>query len=388
MNSRMLDGQAFPNGPVQVRNDRAGRLLERVPREPLTVGIVAPPWIPIPPPAYGGTEAVLDNLICGLVDLGVRVVVVAHGDSRIAGAEVLGGPCAPSGSAIGVTTTEMEHVVFAYDALLRRGVDVIHDHTLVGPLVGAARHAPIPIVTTNHGLFDVHLRPIFRELGRVSSVVAISHSQARTAGDVPIAAVIHHGVRPERFPVGRGDGGYALFLGRMSPAKGVVQAIQAARAAGVRLVIAAKCWEHEEVRFFEREVAPLLGDDVEFVGELGGARKMALLGGAVALLNPIQWDEPFGMTMIEALACGTPVIVTPRGAAPELVDDGITGFLCAGERELVEALQGVGRLNRRACRTAVTERFSAARNARRHVDLYERVVGRRHGAGRVAAVAP
>ena len=227
----------------------------RLDPEQLTVGVVAPPWIPIPPTGYGGTEAMLDNMIGGLVDLGVHVVVAAHAESRIDGAEVLAGPCDPSGVTIGVAALEIEHVAFAYDEFARRGVDVIHDHTLVGPLVSGARRSPIPVVTTNHGLFDDHLRPIFRELSRVSSVVAISHSQASTSGDVPIAAVIHHGVRPERFPLGRGDGDYVLFLGRMAASKGADHAIHAARAAGVKLVIAAKCWEEEEVRYFERSRA-------------------------------------------------------------------------------------------------------------------------------------
>ena len=353
----------------------------------LTVGVVAPPWIPIPPTGYGGTEAMLDNMIGGLVDLGVRVVVVAHAESRIAGAEVVAGPCEPKGVTIGIAALEIEHAAFAYDELARRRVDVIHDHTLVGPLVANNGRSPVPVVTTNHGLFDNHLRPIFRELSRVSSVVAISHSQASTSGDVPIAAVIHHGVRPERFPLGHGNGGYVLFLGRMAASKGADHAIHAARAAGVKLVIAAKCWEEEEVRYFEQRVQPLLGDDAEYVGEVGGAEKLALIGGATALLNPIQWDEPFGMTMIESLACGTPVIATGRGAAPELVDHGVTGFLCANQDELVQALHSVSRLDRQACRATVAERFSATRNAQRHFELYQSLARRSVGASQVAAVA-
>ena len=355
--------------------------------EQLTVGVVAPPWIPIPPTGYGGTEAMLDNMIGGLVDLGVRVVVVAHAESRIAGAEVVAGPCEPKGVTIGIAALEIEHAAFAYDELARRrrGCDP-RSHARRSTR-GSTRRSPIPVVTTNHGLFDDHLRPIFRELSRVSSVVAISHSQASTSGDVPIAAVIHHGVRPERFPLGHGNGGYVLFLGRMAASKGADHAIHAARAAGVKLVIAAKCWEEEEVRYFEQRVQPLLGDDAEYVGEVGGAEKLALIGGATALLNPIQWDEPFGMTMIESLACGTPVIATGRGAAPELVDHGVTGFLCANQDELVQALHSVSRLDRQACRATVAERFSATRNAQRHLELYQSLVRRSVGASQVAAVA-
>jgi glycosyltransferase involved in cell wall biosynthesis len=134
-------------------------------------------------------------------------------------------------------------------------------------------------------------------------------------------------------------------------------------------------------------VQPLLGDDAEYVGEVGGAEKLALIGGATALLNPIQWDEPFGMTMIESLACGTPVIATGRGAAPELIDHGVTGFLCANQDELVQALHSVSRLDRQACRATVAERFSATRNAQRHLELYQSLVRRSVGASQVAAVA-
>ena len=202
-----------------------------------------------------------------------------------------------------------------YEWLSAQGCDVIHDHTLAGPLYGPAT-TPTPVVTTNHGPFtSPELASIYRAVQDQAAIVAISHDQARDAGQqlIDVAAVIHHGLDTSAIPVGHGDGGYLLFLGRMAPEKGAHQAIAAARATGQRLIIAAKMREPAEFAYFRNEVAPHLGDGVEFVGEVAGDDKWALLGGATALVNPITWSEPFGLVMIEALAAGTPVVALPKG---------------------------------------------------------------------------
>jgi glycosyltransferase involved in cell wall biosynthesis len=162
----------------------------------------------------------------------------------------------------------------------------------------------------------------------------------------------------------------------MCPEKGVAGAARIARAAGIPLRIAAKMREPRELDYFHREVQPLLGGDLEYVGEVGGDDKLELLGDALCLLNPIAWPEPFGMVMIEALACGTPVVTTPCGAAPEIVDDGVTGFVRGDEPSLARALGEVAHLDRDRCRRAVKERFSAARLAADHLDVYRRHIGR------------
>jgi glycosyltransferase involved in cell wall biosynthesis len=171
---------------------------------------------------------------------------------------------------------------------------------------------------------------------------------------------------------GRGDGRgpYLLFLGRMNPTKGVTEAIDAARATGHRLVLAAKMREAGEVAFYEDVVAPRCINGIEFIGEVGGDDKKRLIGGATALLNPIQWPEPFGLVMIEALAAGTPVISTRRGAAPEIVQHGRTGFLCDDPDALVRAIRSVERLDRRACRADVSRRFGVGKMVARHVAAY------------------
>ena len=343
----------------------AASSFERIP--PIRIVIIAPPWVAVPPTAYGGTEAVLDTLARGLHAAGHEVLLFTTGDSTcpVPKASVL---ARAIGVGVGGSATELRHVIHAYEAAA--GADVVHDHTLVGP-VYADRFADLPVVTTNHGPFKSELGDYYRAIGDRTPIIAISRHQASTARGTPIAAVIHHGVDFHRFPSGPGDGGYAVFLGRMCPEKGVDAAIRVARLAGVPLRIVAKMSEAAEQLYFDRKVKPLLGGDIEYVGELGGNDKLALVGSATCLLNPIAWPEPFGMVMVEALACGTPVVATPMGAVPEIVDHGVTGFICSGEKSLAKAVVAADSINREACRSAVAHRFSAERMVAKHVDLYE-----------------
>jgi glycosyltransferase involved in cell wall biosynthesis len=332
----------------------------------LSVGLLAPPWAAVPPPGYGGTESVVGELARGLVAAGHDVMLYATGDST-APVPIIYELAAGAWDRIGDGVVELPHVMHGYEALA--GCDVVHDHTLLGP-AWALACGHDRVVTTCHGPLDGELRAIYRRYGKRLPVIAISQNQAASAPEIAVDRVIHHGVDPDQYPVGRGDGGYLLFLGRMTPDKGVREAVSAARAAGRHLVIAAKAREAAEQRYFAEEIEPLLDDGVHFVGEVAGEIKLALMAGASALLNPIQWAEPFGLVMIEAMACGTPVIGCPNGAAPEIVDDGRTGFLCSESAALVEAIQRVPDLNRAACRAAVIDRFSTARMVADHIALY------------------
>jgi glycosyltransferase involved in cell wall biosynthesis len=337
------------------------------------IAVIAPPWVPVPPPAYGGTEAVVDRLARGFRTAGHEVLLFTTGDSTcpVDRKWVLE---RAEGIRIGMAVPELHHLIHAYDAV--QGFDVVHDHTVMGPLY-AERFPDLTVVTTNHGPFNEELRTIYRAVAGRVPIIAISRSQAAAAGDIPIARVIHHGLDPQCFPVGRGDGGYLVFLGRMTPDKGADRAARVARAAGARLLIAAKMrepWEHE---YFEREVRPLLGGDVEYVGEVGGQDKHDLLAGARALLNPIRWPEPFGLAMVEALACGTPVVSFPEGAAPEIVQDGVTGFLCRDEADMVSKLDLVETIDRGKCRVAVEQQFSTERMVHAHVELFEELLSRK-----------
>jgi glycosyltransferase involved in cell wall biosynthesis len=328
---------------------------------------------------YGGTEAVVDRLARGMQAAGHDVVLFTTGDATcpVERRWVFEAAQAPR---MGEAVAELRHLVHAYDALA--SCDVVHDHTVIGPAY-AERLPHLPVVTTNHGPFDPELLDVYRAVAHRVPVIAISHAQAASARGLPVAAVIHHGIDVDHFPSGAGDGGYLLFLGRMTPDKGAEQAIDVARRAGIPLLLAAKMREPAERHYFEERVRPLLGPGVDFVGEVGGDAKNDLLAGAVALLNPIQWEEPFGLVMIEALACGTPVLATARGAAPEIVDHGVTGFL-GSEDDLVAAAGRLGELDRGACRAAVAERFSTARMVGEHLDLFSRILAARDAGRRVA----
>jgi glycosyltransferase involved in cell wall biosynthesis len=340
------------------------------------IGIVAPPWVPVPPPRYGGTERVIDAIARGFLAGGQEVLLWTTGDATcpvprawvLPGAEGIGG----------WASVALQHAVEGHRALAAWGADVIHDHTLAGPLVTTWVHH-IPTVTTVHGPFDDAARSLYGLVTPRVGVIAISHDQAAHAGAVPVLAVIHHGVDLTAFRMGAGTGDdqgpYLAFLGRMAPDKGAHLAALAARRAGWRLLLAARMRGEAEHEYFRSRLRPLLGDGVTYLGELDNGRRVELLRGATALVNPIQWDEPFGLAMVEALACGTPVAALRAGSAPEIVDDGVTGFLCDDVDELTERLADVAALDRRSCRAAAEQRFSLERMVADHVSLFRRVLG-------------
>ena len=355
-----------------MRCDEACRWLNRLMR----IALIAPPWTPIPPPLYGGIELVVDQLARGLVDGGHDVTLFTTGDSTCPVPMAWALPHA-EGMRIGMAVPELRHVIHAYEVVADH--DVVHDHTVMGPFYSQA-FPDLPVVTTIHGPFNEELTDLYRVLSPRVPTVAISHAQHRAAPDVPIVRVIHHGVDASAFPVGDGagdaDGPYCLFLGRMAPDKGAHRAIEVARKAGTRVLMAAKMREQWERDYFNEQVAPLLGDDAVYLGEVPHERKLELLAGARALLFPIRWNEPFGMVMLESMACGTPVLAFPEGAAPEVVNDGSTGFLCDDEEAMVAALDRVDELSRADCRSAVEGYFSTKRMVADHVALYEELAAR------------
>ncbi len=336
----------------------------------LRVGIVAPPWVPVPPVRYGGTEGFVDVLARGLQARGHEVRLFASGDSTcpVERSWLFAAPPEPMGLAV----LEAAHVRAAYAALT--DCDLVHDNTAVGPVWAAAVRHRAPVVVTYHGCFIPETETLWAEVGRWTTLVAISRSQRESAPGVPFAAVVHHGVEPERYPCGDGSGGYLAFLGRLAPYKGAKAAIEIAQRAGVPLQIAAKMREQGEREYFAEHVEPRLGPGVEYLGEVGPEDRARLLAGAVALLNPIAWAEPFGLVMIEALACGTPVVGYPGGAAPEIVRHGVTGFLVDGVDEAVAALGRLSQIDRSACRRDVEERFSAGRMVAGYERVYRQVL--------------
>jgi glycosyltransferase involved in cell wall biosynthesis len=340
----------------------------------MRIGVIAPPWVPIPPPFYGGIELVVDRLATGFVAAGHEVLLFTTGDSTCPVPRQFVLPVA-QGWRIGAVVPEIIHVTAAYDAMLEAGVDIVHDHTMFGPFY-AERYPDLPVVTTVHGPLDGELGQLYARMDHRVPIIAISEAQRRPVPDLRVAKVIHHGVDASDFPFGAGDGGHFLFLGRMSPDKGAHRAMEAAHKAGVPLVMAAKMRESAEFEYFEHFVQPYLNNDLVYLGEVPHDKKLELLAGARGLLFPIKWNEPFGMVMIEAMACGTPVLAFPEGAAPEVVQDGKTGFLCHDVGDLTEAIGRVGSLSREECRASVEGYFSTRRMVDEHVTLFEQLLAR------------
>jgi len=344
----------------------------------MRIAVIAPPWTPIPPPLYGGIELVVDELARGLVAAGHDVTLFATGDST-SPVPIKWTLEHAEGMRIGMAVPELRHVLHSY-AEISGDVDIVHDHTVVGPF-HAERYPDLAVVTTVHGPFNDELTDLYSAIADRVPVICISHAQHAAAPHLPIAGVIHHGIDAEKFPVGDGEGDnegpYLLFLGRMAPDKGAHRAIEIARKAGMRVLLAAKMREAWERAYYEEQVAPLLGADAVYLGEVSHERKIELLAGARALLFPIRWNEPFGMVMLEAFACGTPVLAFPEGAAPEVVEDGRTGFLCVDEEAMVQAVDKVESLSRADCRESAEGYFATARMVADHVSLYERVLSSR-----------
>jgi glycosyltransferase involved in cell wall biosynthesis len=268
---------------------------------------------------------------------------------------------------------EALHVEAAYRALAH--VDIIHDHTTIGPLLGShAAPVGVPVVTTAHGPFHAAAKQMYSRLPDRVSLISISHPHRASAPEIDVAAVIPHGIDTHKYVPGPGGGGYLAFVGRMNQDKGVHRAIEVARMAGLPLVMMVKMREPVELQYFEDVVKPMLGSDVDMMIEPDESYRIELVGRAEALINPIMWPEPFGLVMAEALACATPVIASPRGAAQEIVEHGRTGYLHQEIDDLVAAVGRVHEIDRADCRASAERRFSMERMVEDHVRLYRRLI--------------
>lgn len=342
----------------------------------LRVAVIAPPHYEIPPPLYGGTERICHLLVEGLTDRGHDVTLVAAGPNhtRARFVRTFDQPCGEGTDADMLNATI--HAARAMTALDRIPVDVVHDHTLVGPLTGRSRAAPT-VVTAHLPVAGPESQHDYLEaIGGWCHLVALTDAQRRHAPHLNWAGTVHNGIRLQEHPFRADKDGYALYLGRISRTKGIHTAIDAAHAAGVRLVIAGKGTIAPEFEYFETEIAPRLGGAVEWVGEVGGERKHDLLARARCLLFPAQWEEPFGLVLLEAMACGTPVVALRAGSVPELVADGVSGLVCDQPAELPEAIGKAADLDPRACRDHVARNFTAERMVAGYEALYRRILER------------
>jgi glycosyltransferase involved in cell wall biosynthesis len=336
----------------------------------MRVALVSPLHESVPPRLYGGTERVVAHLADELVDQGHEVTLYATADSQTRARLV---PMAPRGLRLDPRVRDpiAHHIAMvAHVVDDSERFDVVHFH-IDYVHFPAARAAHLPCLTTLHGRLDLEdLQPLYRTFDDMP-LVSISDAQRVPLPWACWAGTVHHGLPPALLEAGTGAGGYLAFLGRVSPEKGLDAAIRIAQRAGIPLKVAAKI-EKLDLPYYESVVRPMLAQPgVEFVGEIGEADKNAFLGDALALLFPIGWPEPFGLVLIEAMACGTPVIAYPFGSVPEIVEEDVTGWIVAGEDEAVAATARVGDFDRARCRARFEERFTAERMARDYVRLYE-----------------
>jgi len=351
----------------------------------MKIAQVAPLYESVPPKYYGGTERVVSYLTEELIHQGHEVTLFASGDS-VTEAQLV----APRPHALRLDDQCVDqlapHMVLLQEVMQQaqetHAFDVIHFHIdyLHFPL---AMQLSVPHVTTLHGRLDIpDLVPLYQAFPTIP-VVSISESQRDPLSWLNWQGTVYHGLPEDLYTCRETPGTYLAFLGRISPEKGVDQAIAIAQRAGVPLKIAAKV-DEADCEYFDTVVQPLLdGSLIQYIGELKDGQKDAFLGQAQALLFPIDWPEPFGLVMIEALACGTPVIAYRRGSVPEVLEDGVTGWIVKGLEEAVQAVERVPVLSRPRCRQVFEERFSASRMTRDDLRLYRRLL--RAGKGRSAA---
>jgi glycosyltransferase involved in cell wall biosynthesis len=345
----------------------------------MKIAQVAPLYESVPPKLYGGTERVVSYLTEELVRQGHQVTLFASGDS-VTQARLVES-CARSLRLDQECVDQLAHNIVLLEQVFRQAstFDLMHFHIdyLHFPL-SVRQH--IPAVTTLHGRLDLpDLVPLYQMFPSMP-VVSISDAQRAPLPWVNWLGTVYHGLPADLYTFRETPGTYLAFLGRISPEKGVEQAITIAQQVGMPLKIAAKV-DRADREYFREVVQPLLQKSslIEYVGEVGGNHKDAFLGEAYALLFPIDWPEPFGLVMIEAMACGTPVIAYSRGSVPEVLEDGVTAWIVEGIEEATQAVRRVPALSRARCRQVFEERFSASRMAQDYVRIYKKLLGGRTG---------
>ena len=340
----------------------------------MRIAILAPPWFAVPPTGYGGIEWIVSLLADGLTTRGHDVTLFASGDSRTKATLAAVFEHAPS-ELIGRTLPELEHVLSCY---VRAGdFDVINDHT--GPLAaGLGGLVSTPVVHTIHGPLDGELGRAYELLGKIApevGLISISLNQRRPKQDLHWVANIPNALDLEHYPAKPHRGDYLLFLGRMNHEKGAHRAVAVAMELGLPLKLAGKVREPREKEYFAEFVEPHLGERIEYLGEVNHGHKVELLQNARATLFPIEWEEPFGLVMIESMACGTPVIATRHGAVPEVIEDGRSGVIVDSWREIPAALERADAIEPMECRRYAEELFAPERMVADYERAYEAATG-------------
>ncbi len=341
----------------------------------MKIAQVAPLYESVPPKYYGGTERVVSYLTEELVKMGHDVTLFASGDSKTNAKLISPVPESLRLAHMGAEESVVYHTLLLEEVFKHaKSFDIVHFHTdcIHFPL---ARRYSLPHVTTLHGRLDLPcLSSLYKEF-REMPVVSISNSQRALLPRLNYQGTVYHGLPKNLYNFHKKGGNYLAFLGRISPEKGPDRAIKIAREAGIELKIAAKIDKADQV-YFNDVVKPLLKEPkIEYIGEIGEKEKGEFLGNALALLFPIDWSEPFGMVMIEALACGTPVIAYRRGSVPEIIEDGVNGFIVNDLKSAVNAVKNIEKIDRKACRLIFERRFSASRMAHDYLKIYDAIIG-------------
>ncbi len=339
----------------------------------MRIAVLSPISWRTPPRHYGPWESVVSLLTEELVRLGLDLTLFATGDSQTSGKLVAVCPRPYSeDDSVDPKVAECLHISEVFERAA--DFDLIHNHYDFLPLTYSAL-VKTPVVTTIHGFSSPAIIPVYKKYNAQSHYVAIS--EADKSPELDYIATIHHGIDIAQFPFLEAEGKYLLFFGRIHPHKGVREAIDVAQRVGIKLVIAGIIQDQD---YFAAEVEPHIdGKTVEYLGSVGPDQRADVLGNALALLHLISFDEPFGLSMVESMACGTPVIAFPRGSIPEIIRHGTTGFIVEDIEHAVDAVAALQSIDRSACRKDVERRFSHTRMARDYVDAYEKVLN--SGAG-------
>jgi glycosyltransferase involved in cell wall biosynthesis len=336
----------------------------------MKIAVLAPVWFAVPPTGYGGIEWVVSLLADGLVEQGHDVTLFASGDSRTKAKLAAVYPVAPSRQ-IGRTFWELHHALSCFERA--SDFDIINDHTgLLGAALGGT--TATPLVHTVHGPLDDESGAMYEQIGRVApevGLISISMNQRKPKTDLNWIANCPNALDFSVYPCKPHRGDYLLFLGRMSPDKGAHRAVAVAMQAGLPLKLAGKLQETKEREYFHELVEPHLVDGIEYLGEVTHGEKVELLQNARATLFPIEWEEPFGLVMIESMACGTPVIATRWGAVPEVIEHGRSGIIVDDYRQMAAALDDADELDPNELRRYVEEEFSPERMVGDYVRAYE-----------------